>query len=276
MPYSIQKSTKPRGWWVIKTDTNEKLHKKIHKTKREALQHLKALKMHVKHDDIGEGLFGDIKDNILGRISGFRNDYKPSIRKLLSKIGFMKIKNIVLYRQPVQLFVKKFLNILSLGSFQNQLQKRGFDEVFHLYARIDLNDYLGNQLSIRIEKNHVINISVWNSNDEVKNKMNLLMPNETWNKIGGLTLNQFLDNTKKLMGDKYFKYSAFWGNNCQNFILSMLQANYILDINPQAKNFIYQDIGTLGNEIGIAGTVSQKLTDIASIGDTLIYGKGFY
>lgn len=276
MPYEIQKSIKPRGWFVIKKSTGEKIHNKVHKTKKEAMAHLTALNTNI-NDYQGEGLFGDIKDNILGRFSGARNDYPPKVRKLLSKIGLMKIKNIVIYRTPVQSFVKRFLNILSFGAFQKKLQQRGFDEVFHLYIRVDLMDFYGNQLSIRVEKNHVINISVWDTgNDEVKNKMNLIMPNATWNKMGGLTLNDFLNNAKQAMGDKYFKYSAFNNNNCQTYILNLLQANGILDLNPQAKSFIYQDMGTLGQEIGITSGIAQGLTNIAGIGDTLIYGKGLF
>jgi len=154
----------------------------------------------------------------------------------------------------------------------------GFDEVFHLYIRVDLNNpnVPNGVTSIRVEKNHVINISLWNpSKDEVPNKMNLVMPNEFWNSIGGLTLRQFLLNAQNVMGQNYFTYDAFT-NNCQVYIYQLLQQNKILDINPQAKTFIFQDVSTLANELKGTSSIASKLTNLASIGDTLIYGQGLY
>ncbi len=45
-----------------------------------------------------------------------------------------------------------------------------------------------------------------------------------------------LENTRKRMGDDFWTYQA-GANNCQNFILNILEANGI----HQAKNFIKQD-----------------------------------
>jgi hypothetical protein len=170
------------------------------------------------------------------------------------------------------------MNLISFGAFASKLKELGFDEIFHLYIRVDLNNpnTPNGITSLRIEKNHVINITLWNpSKDEVSNKMNLIMPNDFWNSIGGLSLRQFLLNAQNAMGQNYFKYDAFT-NNCQVFIYQLLQQNKILDINPQAKQFIFQDVATLSNELKGTSTISSALTNIASIGDTLIYGQGLF
>lgn len=220
----------------------------------------------------------DIYENIKNRFSGVRYNYSPQIRQLLDQIGHLTIKNITVYRQPVQSFIKKFLNIISFGLFQSKLKELGFDEIFHLYIRVDLNNpnTPSGVSSVRIEKNHVINISLWNeSKDEVPNKMYLVMPNDFWNSIGGLSLRQFLLNAQNAMGQNYWLYDAF-KNNCQVFIYTLLNINKILALNPQAQNFIFQDVSTLANELQTTSNIVSKITNFASMGDTLIYGQGLY
>lgn len=276
MPYSIQKSTSPRGYYIVNTETGKRYNKQVHKTKAKAIKHLQAL--HANTDDIKGGGITDIIQNIKGRFSGIRYNYSPQIRKLLDQVGEYTIKNITIYRSPVQSFVKKFINIISLGAFASKLKQLGFDEVFHLYIRVDLNNpnVQSGVTSLRVEKNHVINISLWNpSSDEVNNKMNLIMPNDFWNSIGGLKFRQFLLNAQNAMGQDYYRYDAFT-NNCQIYIYQLLQQNKILDINPEAKTFIFQDVTTLANELKGTSKISRGLTNIASIGDTLIYGKGLF
>jgi hypothetical protein len=277
MPYSIQKSEKPKGYFVINTETGKRYNKTVHKTKKAADAHLKALYTNTK-DIEGSGIVSDLYENVKGRFSGVRYNYSPQIRKLLDQLGNLTIKNIAIYRSPVQSFVKKALNFISLGSFSKKLKELGFDEVFHLYIRVDLNNpnIAGGVSSLRIEKNHVITITPWNpANDEVPNKMNLIMPNDFWNSIGGLTLRQFLLNAENAMGQNYFSYNAFT-NNCQVYIYQLLQQNKVLDINPQAKTFIFQDVQTLQTELPITSKISSGLTTLASVGDTLIYGQGLF
>lgn len=277
MPYTIQKSISPKGYNVINSDTGKKYNKLVHKTKSQAIKHLQALQANT-NDIKGGDLISDIYQNVKGRFSGIRYDYSPQIRKLLDQLGDLTIKNVTIYRTPVQSFVKKFINLISFGAFASKLKELGFDEIFHLYIRVDLNNpnVPNGVTSIRIEKNHVINISLWNpSNDEVPNKMNLIMPNDFWNKIGGLTLRQFLLNGQNTMGQNYFKYDAFT-NNCQLYIYTLLNVNQILSLNPQAKQFIFQDVSTLANELKGTSNIASKLTSLASIGDTLIYGQGLY
>jgi len=55
-----------------------------------------------------------------------------------------------------------------------------------------------------------------------------------------IKLLDFVNNTIKSMGEKnYFDYDAF-NNNCQNYIMSCLSSNGLL--NSELKGFIYQDV----------------------------------
>ena len=53
-----------------------------------------------------------------------------------------------------------------------------------------------------------------------------------------LTINEMLEKTKTKMGKKFFPYSAK-DNNCQRFILSMLEGNNLA--NKSNKDFIKQN-----------------------------------
>ena len=54
-----------------------------------------------------------------------------------------------------------------------------------------------------------------------------------------ISIQGLVENTKKKMGDKLFTSYNAKTNNCQNFILSVLQANGLN--NPEAASFIKQD-----------------------------------
>jgi hypothetical protein len=87
------------------------------------------------------------------------------------------------------------------------------------------------------------------------------------------TLNQLLDNGKKIQGDNFFKYSAF-NNNCQLFIKDILQGSNLY--NPEINKFVFQDLTTLENEARIASKVSDFITNTASRINTFVMGKGLY
>lgn len=280
MPYEIIKVNK--GYHVINPITNKIYNKKPHKLKREAIAHQKALYANANDTGIsGSGLIGDFIGNIKGRFSGIRTDYPPKVRKLLAEYGSKPwiIKNIVIYRQPVQKFITKILNFISLGTFGSMIEKLGFDTMFHLYIRVDcVNTTTFAKQSFRIEKNQVINISKWNDKtDNSNNKLNITMNNDYFNSIGGLDLNQFLNNARYAIGDdNFFKYSAFGGRNCQNFILALMQNNKLITptLNTTAKDFIFQDVSTLSKEMPLTAKFAQGLTDLAAGADTLIHGQG--
>lgn len=203
---------------------------------------------------------------------GARLDYRPVDRDFLKMRGDWLIDDVTIMRIPLDSKIKTALNILSLGKFEDIL-KKNFDELFHLFLKIKLisPDGLKNTLEITLEKNQTIEINKYvESSSKVTDIMKLVLPETK------MTLNTFLQNGLDSVGkEKYFKYDAI-ANNCQNFILILLQGTpKILELNPGAEKFVLQDTSSLKNELqDYVKTVISKTTDLAARADVLIHGYG--
>jgi hypothetical protein len=74
------------------------------------------------------------------------------------------------------------------------------------------------------------------------------------------------------MGGKYFLYQAF-GNNCQDFVLSVLRANNI-NINNHDIDFIKQDVKNSLKNNTFLRKASNTGTDLARVADVALKGAG--
>ena len=79
------------------------------------------------------------------------DNYSKKIRDILMTIGRNKIKEIYIYRKPIQKFIKTFLNNVSFNQIEDNLKKYNYDDIFHLFliVKTDNNDIL-------IEKNEIL------------------------------------------------------------------------------------------------------------------------
>lgn len=219
---------------------------------------MKGAKYALKKYNRGSGILSFITDRF-NKIAPERNPNinPPKVREFLNKVGNEKINSLQAVRKPIQTTVKNILNYVSLGTLKTETSKLGYDQLFHL--RLVIND------KYFIEKNEVIQAGIHqNSND--------------WESIDiplngkSFTIREALDNTSKYMGDNYGKYNAKT-NNCQVFVLSILQANGYG--NDESKNFIKQDTETLFNKMpSFIEKVSNVATNTASRINRLIDGEG--
>jgi hypothetical protein len=275
MPYKIIKSEKPRGWFVITTATGKKHSIKPFKTKAKAMEQLKALYANVEDID-GAGIGDFLKkgyDAVKSRLkafSGVRLDYSPSIRQFLQSNGESVITGLTIYRAPVEKYVKTLANIVSLGKFKELLDKN-YDEVYHLFLKIELNKS-GTSFSIIIEKNAVISIKPF-SPDNITNAESYVIKDIPPN----LTLNTFLSKAQASTSPEvYFKYNALT-TNCQEYILRLLESNGLIASNPEAKQFIYQDMGTLQKQLpSFSQKIMKSITDLAGVADVAIHGYSLF
>jgi len=192
-----------------------------------------------------------------------RRDYSPAIRKFLNKIGNKKIINMAVQRVPIDSNLQGLLNAISLGTYNKQTEKLGYDEIFHLSLIIQLAN---KRKPIVVEKNEVINIS--NRIPPLKKggeRMNIPV-----NK--SITLNQLLDNTREKQGTNFFLYDAF-KRNCQMFINDLL-TNSGLN-NPELQTFILQDAEKILKGLPFYfSSVARGLTDLGGQFNTILYGRG--
>ena len=159
-----------------------------------------------------------------------RNDYSPKVKKILKDFGDEKITKIYIIRTPISKILRFLMNILSLGEFERRMKNTSYDELYHLAVHIETR-----KGKVSLEKNEVINMD---RNPKIPKNAEILNV-----EIGkNHTINEMLEKTKVKMGKKYFPYSAK-SNNCQFFILSLLQANNLA--NKTNKDFIKQDTNEL-------------------------------
>ena len=182
-----------------------------------------------------------------------RNDYSPSVRQFLVVHGEKKIVRLEIRRDPIVSVIQKSLDFLSGG-------KVPYDKLFHLRLNFTLdNGYQGS-----LEKNEVIVIGKSQPSKRGGNTMQIMeQPN--------VSLNEWLNKTKELMGQRYFKYSGS-SNNCQDYIRANLNANGIN--NGSYDAFVKQDTEAIFKNNPLLRKFSNTVTDIGGRADVLISGSG--
>lgn len=177
------------------------------------------------------------------------------------------IIKINVYRKPVSAILKKLLNVISFGKFINNLKKSPYDEIYHLFMIITLD----NNINILIEKNERINIKILNNieilnlnNDKFTQKIDIIINDK-------INFYDLLYNTYKIMGNNFYIYDSNL-YNCQNFILNILRANNIYQI--EYYNFIYQNPNYFFYQLNYLKKFNKNITNIASKINLIKTGSG--
>ena len=267
MPYRIvliksKKHPEESGYYV-ETTTTGKLHSKYPMTYERAYRQMRALWASAGAEARAGDFIPFIK-SIPGRVSallGFntkRFDYRPQDRNILRQYGNQTINGIYVIREPINNLLDKVMNLISLGTFNRMKAENNYSDYYHLYIIVSL---YGGKL-IRIEKNQTIELRIVNSVPSVEQLE--ITPSKN------ITLNQFLDNARKQMGDeRYFVYDPKY-YNCQVYIANLLSANG--DLTPTINSFIMQNVDSLPS---FTHAIARATTDLAHRADVVINGKGF-
>jgi hypothetical protein len=215
-------------------------------------------------------LASNVGKRIVGTFTG-RNDYPPAERSLIDKYGNMPIVQICIYREPLDKGVNMLTNALSVGQMGQLKKKYGYDEMYHLFMVITVQESQDKSVPILIEKNEVINIHEYPNIKPGAEKLELLLSPKF-----NYTFKQFLDNGQRVMGSRYFTYDPF-DNNCQVFISSLISANPPLEQdNPNANKFILQDVQGLKTELNpISRALFRGTTGLAGRMNVFLKGYGF-
>jgi hypothetical protein len=185
-----------------------------------------------------------------------RRNFPPSMRRMLELHGDKLISKIQIGRSPVQTYVQKALEMFRY--FQKN-RSVSHDNLFHLFMII----YLQDGTVLKLEKNQVLGLSVY----QQKPNTEIISVSIS----GGLTISKMLETAiEKYGADQIIIYRGF-NQNCQRFIVDLLESNGI-KIVYQQRNWILQDVD------GLVSNWTQKLlnkvTDFANLGNQLIEGHG--
>ena len=173
----------------------------------------------------------------------------------LKKYGDFTVREVIVGRTKVLKVVQTLLNAMTLGNFNKEKQKYGYDDIYHLYAVLVLD----NGVKLITERNQRIVLTEdTNNRDNVPDKISIST---------NIKLNQLFQNAINADGDKIWRYDSL-SNNCQNFITSLLRnSGYLTE---EANTFINQKVDNLLDPT--TQNIAQKTTDIASIFENLIKG----
>ncbi len=239
-------------------------HVKAYQAKHPNLSYgeaMKAAKSSYKRKS-GKGLIGNLKKAVKyskERIFFPADKLPGSAQKAYDKLKGATVKSIMVNRKPVSGIVEKMLNFMSIGTYEKEKKKLGYDKMFHLSMVLTTN-----QGRIAVEKNERINIAAGGTGGGESIEI-------AYDR--GDTFASFLEKARWKMGDhKFFQYNAF-ENNCQDFIIGLLSANGVLS--AEAKKFVKQDAESLLKAMpGFVGRVAQAATDVAGKISERITGQG--
>ena len=184
-----------------------------------------------------------------------RRDISPNVDKFLKDHGDEAILEIIISRNVVSSILTGSMKLIS-----TQFRERaGSDKIYHLKLLIRTT-----HSNISLEKNEVITISPYKMNYSAENLYVHFPP--------GISINILLQNTREKMGNSFLTYSAR-DNNCQNFVLSLLESNglsnsqNVLFTKQSTSAFFSTELRKLTNTIT---DIAQKV-DIIREGGSLLY-----
>lgn len=184
-----------------------------------------------------------------------RKSAPPVVQKLLDEHGDSAIVSIDVARSPVLPVIKSIMNIISSGQIEENKNKLGYDDIYHLYLIIKLKD----GKAFKIERNEDLTVSDPNVSSESE-----VMPVSL---KGDITLNQMINKVSSKPG--FWTYNART-NNCQNFVFDMLNGSGLMT--PTLKDFIMQDAEKLLEDSPITEALSDGLTNLKQSLNILIGG----
>ena len=113
-------------------------------------------------------------------------------------------------RTPIERAINGLLSLITGNRYNKAVKEAGYDNMFHLALYVNGKYLLDKQEVVHFEKKNPIK-----KNSETKN-----VP-----VLRNITIEELIQNTKSSMGDKKFNtYDAF-RNNCQDFIMAILEGN---------------------------------------------------
>jgi hypothetical protein len=184
--------------------------------------------------------------NTVDSLQGKRAGISPSVDDFTRRHGDENITQFTISRTVLNPLLTGAIGIIS-PSFRRKTQDT---KLYHLHVLIRTT-----KTSLSLEKNARITIGNYQKRNGSED-MSVSIPS-------GLTLNKMLDRTRASMGNRFLSYSAR-DNNCQDFILAILQSNNLststntLFVKQATQSLLTPQLRQISNTItGIAGGVDK-------------------
>jgi hypothetical protein len=285
MPFHIRKAPNRAKYWVV-DDSGKHYSIKPLPLERAKAQQRALYAAEGRGELKGEGFFDSLKEAYnqvadsdsamwssvkqVGDLDSqfwSRNFYPKYVQQWLDAHGHTSVKSLRVRRAPIQAGLDYAFQLVSGGKWQDAKNKVGYDNMFHL-------SLVGNNGGFLMEKLDRINVT-----DKVDSP-----PNPQFMDVPGvaeknLTIKGMLDATQRLMGEQNFFHYHPFTNNCQVFILKVLEANGLLT--EGLRDFIFQPVDQIVDDLpGFLPSFAHTLTNLGANINTVvdqawgIVGKG--
>ncbi|CAF4844715.1 unnamed protein product, partial [Rotaria sp. Silwood1] len=201
------------------------------------------------------------------------------VRNLLATIGNERILKIQLGRTPVQGLIVKVLNFLSDSKFSEKQLELDYDEIYHNYLLITIQNSTGPEVLrhilgnarhyavastvLKLEKTQRVALGYPMIPDDLIDLYDIpLTPNKL------LTLNQLISMASNV--DKnFYKYDAATNNMCQTFVENIIEINGLMPnihdqttlnaLKPQDGKALIATLGSRSNLVKVAIDLGREL-----------------
>lgn len=214
-----------------------------------------------RNNNFNEQIIDFTKNEVLPVVKKKTGEYienvltnRPSnINNLINKFGNNTIVEISVCRQPIEKMNKILLHAATLGQLNAKLKELNYDDIFHLYINIKLD----NGLKFGIEKNETVYV--------LRGGMKPLETTDC--KIVedlDIKVSTFFINGEKRGGKNFYRYN-FDTDNCQKFVNDLLVSNgirYLSSFVLQKLDQILKDkdLNGLGRTVVDAYALYSKAT----------------
>jgi hypothetical protein len=253
-----------------------KIKQNIPKEKRKEMNiHAKTSKKEllrlIEQDRLeGTGIF-DFITKPIQRFIAPKEDFNNTSRKTLEQYGNIPIHSMYVMRAPITSAINTALNIVSLGQWNRVRKEANYDRLFHLSLICNIQKD-GVVIPVILEKNEAVNITTdWKKYPGYETfpiPLRGYSQSDYSRKVRGqsvksITLNQLVNNAIQKVGKKtFFLYDAF-KNNCQYFIMYLLENSNLLT--NEAKQFIFQPMEEIVKKLpGYVPSLARFITDLGA------------
>jgi hypothetical protein len=217
---------------------------------------LKKLEKVMKEHQVleGKGIVSNVKNYFHKALTS-----RPGVvDRLIKQYGDRRVMQVTILRKPVQGGVQKLLNLITLGGFNRAKNEMKYDEVYHLYVNMTLD----NGQTIGIEKNQRVNVAAAGFPTAGLEASNMLKIN------CNVVFKDMIEKAEQAGGDTFYRYNAVTAN-CQRFISVLMNSSGITGTDA----FVMQDATQLIKNSGLR-RVAGAITDVAALGERAILGHG--
>lgn len=198
-----------------------------------------------------------IPQRIAGFIKGPRAGAPPVIRRALSDFGNQFIVRMRVCRTPIHGMVDRILNLISTGEYAKQKAKLRYDQIFHLFLVLELQ----NGKVFRLEKNATVNFGTFHGTPS-----GLLVP-----LTKRITLAEFLNKPAEKIGAKFWQYDTV--NNCQYFVKTLLDVAGLNSL--ELNSYVVQDAKAIfSTSPQYVPLFTNAIANLGARADILVQGQG--